>query len=133
LDRLRHQAYLTKGVKTSIVDERTGSRCSFYFDGGIKSYVKHLNIGREVVDEDVFYVDKPIADANIEVAAQYTDSYTETIKAFANNVLNPEGGTHLTGFRSALTRVVNEYARKNGILKEKEENLTGEDCREGMT
>jgi DNA gyrase subunit B len=133
LDRLRHAAYLTKGIRTSLTDERTGKKYGFYFEGGIKSYVKHLNIGREVVDDDVFYVDKEVSGSQIEVAAQYTDSFTETIKAFANNVFNPEGGTHLTGFRSALTRVVNEYARKNGLLKEKEENLTGEDCREGLT
>jgi DNA gyrase subunit B len=133
LDRLRHQAYLTKGVRTSISDEKTGKRYSFYFEGGIQSYVKHLNFGKEVMDDDVFYVDKEIAGNQIEVAAQYTDGFSETIKQFANNVFNPDGGTHLTGFRSALTRVVNDYARKNGLLKEKEENLTGEDCREGMT
>lgn len=133
LDRLRHQAYLTKGVKTSISDQRTGSRYSFYFEGGIRSYVKNLNRGREALDEDVFYVDKQIEDDQIEVAVQYTDNFNETVKAFANNVFNPEGGTHLTGFRSALTRVINDYARKAGLLKEKEENLTGEDCREGLT
>jgi DNA gyrase subunit B len=133
LDRLRHQAYLTKGVRTSISDERTGNRYSFYFEGGIKSYVKHLNFGKDVVDDDVFYVDKQVEDAQIEIAAQYTDGFSETIKQFANNVVNPDGGTHLTGFRSALTRVVNDYARKAGLLKEKEENLTGEDCREGLT
>lgn len=133
LDRLRHQAYLTKGVRTSIHDERTGRRYSFYFEGGIQSYVKHLNHGKEVVDEDVFYVDKQVEDTQIEIAAQYTDSFTETIKQFANNVFNPDGGTHLTGFRTALTRVINDYARKTGLLKEKEENLTGEDCREGLT
>ncbi len=133
LDRLRHQAYLTKGVRTSISDERSGKRYGFYFEGGIKSYVKHLNLGKEVVDDDVFYVDKQVEDTQIEIAAQYTDGFNETIKQFANNVFNPDGGTHLTGFRSALTRVVNEYARKSGLLKEKEENLTGEDCREGLT
>lgn len=133
LDRLRHAAYLTKGIRTSLSDERTGKRYSFYFEGGIQSYVKHLNIGKEVVDEDVFYVDRLVGDVQIEVASQYTDSFNETIKAFANNVFNPDGGTHLTGFRSALTRVVNDYARKNGLLKEKEENLTGEDSREGLT
>lgn len=133
LDRLRHQAYLTKGVRTGILDERTNRQYSFYFEGGIKSYVKHLNIGKDVVDDDVFYVDKPVKDVQVEIAAQYTDGYTESIKQFANNVVNPEGGSHLTGFRSALTRVVNEYARKTGLLKEKEENLTGEDCREGLT
>lgn len=133
LDRLRHQAYLTKGVRTSLEDEATGRRYGFYFEGGIQSYVKHLNFGKEVVDEDVFYVDKQIKEAQVEIAIQYADTYTETIKAFANNVFNPDGGTHLTGFRAALTRVVNDYARKSGLLKEKEENLSGEDTREGMT
>jgi len=133
LDHLRHSAYLTKDVLTSIDDERTGERYSFYFEGGIRSYVKHLNVGKELVDEDVFYVDKTIDSTQIEIAIQYTDAYTETIKAFANNVFNPEGGTHLTGFRSALTRVINDHARQSGLLKEKEENLSGEDCREGLT
>jgi DNA gyrase subunit B len=133
LDRLRHAAYLTKGVRTSIQDDRTGKRYSFYFEGGIKSYVKHLNLGKDVVDEDVFYVDKPAEDTQVEIAIQYADTFTETVKAFANNVYNPDGGTHLTGFRSALTRVINDYARKSGLLKEKEENLSGEDCREGLT
>ncbi len=133
LDRLRHAAYLTKGIRTSLKDEVNGKRYGFYFEGGIKSYVKHLNIGKDVVDEDVFYVDKHVEDVQVEIAAQYTDAFNETIKAFANNVLNPDGGTHLTGFRSALTRVINDYARKNGLIKEKEENLTGEDCREGLT
>lgn len=133
LDHLRHAAYLTKGVRTSLTDERTNKRYGFYFEGGIRSYVKHLNLGKDVVDDDVFYVDKQVEDAQIELSAQYTDSYSETIKQFANNVFNPDGGSHLTGFRSALTRVVNEYARKTSLLKEKEENLTGEDCREGLT
>jgi DNA gyrase subunit B len=133
LDRLRHAAYLTKGIRTSLEDERSGKRYSFYFEGGIQSYVKHLNIGKDVVDEDIFYVDKQVKDTQVEISLQYTDAYTETIKSFANNVLNPDGGTHLTGFRAALTRVINDYARKNGLLKEKEENLSGEDTREGLT
>lgn len=133
LDRLRHAAYLTKGIKTYIEDEKSGKRYGFYFEGGIKSYVRHLNMGKDVVDNDIFYVDKTIDDAQIEVAIQYADTYNETVKAFANNVLNPDGGTHLTGFRSALTRVINDYARKNGLLKEKEDNLSGEDTREGLT
>lgn len=133
LDRLRHQAYLTKGIRTSIEDQKTAKRYSFYFEGGIQSYVKHLNVGKDVVDDDIFYVDKMVEDAQIEIAAQYTDSFNETIKQFANNVFTPDGGTHLTGFRSALTRVINDYARKSSLLKEKEENLTGEDCREGLT
>ncbi len=133
LDRLRHAAYLTKGIHTSLEDEASGRRYGFYFEGGIQSYVKHLNVGKEAVDEDIFYVDKTIKDTQVEISMQYTDAYTETIKAFANNVLNPDGGTHLTGFRAALTRVINDYARKNGLLKEKEENLSGEDTREGLT
>lgn len=133
LDRLRHAAYLTKGIRTNLIDEVSGQRYSFYFEGGIQSYVKHLNIGKEVVDEDIFYVDKTVHDAQVEIAIQYTDAYNETIKAFANNVLNPDGGTHLTGFRAALTRVINDYARKQGLIKEKEENLSGEDTREGLT
>lgn len=133
LDRLRHQAYLTKGVRTAITEDSTQKRYSFYFEGGIRSYVKHLNLGKEVVDDEAFYVDKTVDDTQVEIAAQYTDSFNETIKQFANNVYNPDGGTHLTGFRSALTRVINEYARKTGLLKDKEDNLTGEDCREGLT
>lgn len=133
LDRLRHAAYLTKGVRTNFVNEKKGTRYGFYFEGGIQSYVKHLNVGKEPVDDDVFYVDKTVDDVQVEIALQYTDSYTELVKSFANNVLNPDGGTHLTGFRAALTRVVNDYARKNGLLKEKEENLSGEDTREGLT
>lgn len=132
-DRLRHAAYLTKGIRTNIEDEQTGKKYGFYFEGGIQSYVKHLNYGKDVVDEDVFYVEKQIEDSVVEISLQYADVYTETIKAFANNVFNPDGGTHMTGFRAALTRVINDYARKNGLLKEKEENLSGEDTREGLT
>jgi DNA gyrase subunit B len=115
LDRLRHAAYLTKGIHTSLEDEKSGKRYGFYFEGGIQSYVKHLNVGKDVVDDDIFYVDKMVKDVQVEVSLQYTEAYSETIKTFANNVLNPEGGTHLTG------------------LKEKEENLSGEDTREGLT
>ena len=130
---LRHQAYLTKGVHTSVVDDRTGERQSFYFEGGIQSYVKHLNIGKDVLSNDVFYVERQVEDCMVEIAVQYNDTYIETVKPFANNVLTPDGGTHLIGFRSALTRVINDYARKNGLLKEKEDNLTGDDIREGLT
>jgi len=125
LDRLRHAAYLTKGIKTSLEVEATGVIYGFYFEGGIQSYVKHLNIGKEVVDDDIFYIDKTVNDTQVEIAMQYTDAYTEQIIPFANNVPNPEGGSHLTGFRSALTRVINDYAHKQGLLKEKEENLSG--------
>lgn len=133
LDYLRHQAYLTKGVHASVADERTGERYAFYFDGGIKSYVKHLNIGKEIISDEIFYIERQVEDTMVEIAVQYTDAYVETVKAFANNVFNPDGGTHMVGFRTALTRVINDYARKNGILKEKEENLTGDDVREGLT
>ncbi|MGH7196184.1 MAG: DNA topoisomerase (ATP-hydrolyzing) subunit B [Candidatus Saccharimonadales bacterium] len=133
LDYLRHQAYLTKGVHASVADERTGDRYAFYFDGGIKSYVKHLNIGKDVIADEIFYVERSVDDCMIEIAVQYSDAYVETVKAFANNVFNPDGGTHLVGFRAALTRVINDYARKNSLLKEKEENLTGDDVREGLT
>lgn len=133
INYLRHQSYLTKGIKTSVIDERSGKRFSFYFEGGIQSYVRHLNADKEVVDEDIFYVDKPVDESVVEIAIQYNDAYTENVRAFANNVYNPDGGSHLTGFRAALTRVVNDYARKSGLLKEKEENLSGEDTREGLT
>ena len=130
---LRHQAYLTKGAYTTVADERTGERQAFYFEGGIQSYVKHLNVGKEVLSETPFYVERQVEDCMVEVAIQYNDSYIETVKPFANNVLTPDGGTHLVGFRSALTRVINDYARKNNLLKEKEDNLNGDDIREGLT
>jgi len=130
---LRHQAYLTKGVRTSVYDERTKQRQSFYFEGGIKSYVKNLNTGKEVLCDDIFYVERQVEDSMIEVAVQYNETYVEAVRPFANNVLTPDGGTHLIGFRAALTRVINDYARKSGLLKEKEENLSGDDIREGLT
>lgn len=130
---LRHQAYLTKGVFTAVYDERTKERQAFYFEGGIQSYVKHLNVGKDVVSDTIFYVEKQIEDSMVEVAVQYNDTYTEVVKPFANNVLTPDGGTHLVGFRAAMTRVINDYARKNSLLKEKEDNLSGDDVREGLT
>lgn len=129
----RHQAYLTKGVLISVRDERSGQRESFYFEGGIRSYVRRLNDGKEVLADDIFYVDKQIEDSEVEVALQYNDTYAEVIKPFANNVLTPDGGMHVVGFRTAMTRVINDYARKNGLLKEKEPNLTGDDIKEGLT
>ena len=130
---LRHQAFLTKGVLTEVYDERIDKKDSFYFEGGIKSYVRRLNVGKEVLADDIFYVEKQVEDSEVEIAVQYNDTFAETLRPFANNVLTPEGGTHVVGFRTALNRVVNDYARKNGLLKEKEENLTGEDIREGLT
>ena len=130
---LRHQAYLTKGIYVSVADQRTNERQAFYFEGGIQSYVKHLNIGKDVMSDAPFYVERQVEDSMVEVAVQYNDTYVETVKPFANNVLTPDGGTHLIGFRSAMTRVINEYARKSGLLKEKEDNLSGDDIREGLT
>ena len=130
---LRHQAYLTKGIYVSVRDERSKERAAFYFEGGIQSYVKHLNIGKEVVSDNIFYVERQVEDSVVEVAVQYNDSYIETVKPFANNVLTPDGGTHLVGFRAAMTRVINDYARKNSLLKEKDDNLSGDDIREGLT
>ena len=129
----RHQAYLTKGILISVKDERSGERESFYFEGGIKSYVKRLNQGKEVLSDDIFYVEKQISDTGVEIALQYNDTYAETMKPFANNVLTPDGGMHVVGFRTGLNRTINDYARKNGLLKEKEENLTGDDIKEGLT
>ena len=130
---LRHQAYLTKGIYTQVDDERTGERQAFYFEGGIQSYVKSLNVGKEVLSDQPFYVEKKVEDSVVEVAIQYNDSYNENVRAFANNVINPDGGTHVVGFRSSLTQTINEYARKNNLLKEKEDNLSGDDIREGLT
>ena len=130
---IRHQAYLTKGTKLSVLEEKTGNRQAFYFEGGIKSYVKHLNRGKETITLDIFYAESQVEDSGVEIALQYNDSFLENVQAFANNVLNPDGGTHVTGFRAAMTRIINDYARKNGLLKEKEESLTGEDIREGLT
>jgi len=133
VDYIRHQAYLTKGIYLSVVDQRTNQRAAFYFEGGIQSYVKHLNIGKDVVTDSVFYVEKMVEDSMVEIAIQYNDTFVELVKPFANNVLTPDGGTHLIGFRAAMTRVINDYARKNSLLKEKEDNLTGDDIREGLT
>jgi DNA gyrase subunit B len=138
LDHLRQQAYLTKGIKLVISDEREKGQeqvYAFYFEGGVASYVHHLNHGKEARHENVFYVQKhdEASDIEVEVAVQYTGEYHESIHCFANNITNPEGGTHLSGFRSALTRELNTYARAKNILKEKDKNLTGEDVREGLT
>ena len=133
LDYLRHQAYLTKGTKTIIVDEAQKKSNAFYFEGGIQSYVRHLNRNREPLGQEIFYVEQIIDEVVVEVAIQYNDSFSENVKAFANNVYNNEGGSHLVGFRTALTRAINDYGRSSGILKEKDSNLTGDDVREGLT
>lgn len=136
LDRIRQQCYLTKGITFEVIDERpehSSKHYRFYFEGGIKSYIKMLNRNKSVKNDTIFYVEKEINDCNIEVALQYNDEYNETLMSFANHVHNPEGGTHTVGFKTALTRTLNTYARNQKILKEKDENLTGEDVREGLT
>ncbi len=138
LDHLRQQAYLTKGVKLVIVDERKEEERSvytFYFEGGVASYVKHINHGKEAKHENVFYVSKhdDASDMDVEVGLQYSGEYYESVHCFANNITNPEGGTHLIGFRAALTRELNNYARGKNLIKEKDQNLTGDDVREGLT
>ena len=137
LDHLRQQAYLTKGVKIIVCDERdsdpTRHLCySFYFEGGIKSYIKHINYHNEVKHENIFYVEKAVDNINVEVALQYNTQYNEIVLPFANNIYNPEGGMHVVGFRAALTRTLNNFARKKNYLKEKDANLTAEDVREGL-
>jgi len=135
LDHLRQQAYLTKGVVIKVIDERVKPQAgyTFYFEGGIASYVKHLNHNKDVKHEAVFYVDKEQDKIRVEVALQYSEDFKETVFTFANNIFTTEGGMHLVGFKTALTRSINNYARKQGYLKEKDENLTGDDTREGLT
>lgn len=132
LNRMRQQAYLTKGVTINVIDERFDKKYKFYFEGGVKSYVQHLNKNKERIG-NVVYIEKDAPEGNVEIALQYTESYQEHIFTFANNIHTTEGGMHLTGFRTALTRTINNYARKNNLLKEKEANLTAEDVREGLT
>jgi len=133
LNRLRQQAYLTKGVTVRVTDERVEpKRYQFYFEGGIKSYVQHLNKNKEALSE-IVYLEKEAPEGMIEVALQYTSTFNETMYTFANNIHTTEGGMHLTGFRSALTRTINNYARQFALLKEKEDNLSAEDVREGLT
>lgn len=136
LDRLRQQTYLTKGITINIIDERPNHRPKkyrFHFEGGIKSYIKSLHRDKSVKHDSIFYIEKEIGDNKVEVALQYNDEFNETTIAFANNIHNPEGGTHLVGFKTALTRTLNNYGRSKNLLKEKQENLSGEDVREGLT
>ncbi len=131
-DRLRQYAYLTKGTWFQLVDERDGREVNYYFDGGIQSFVRHLNREREVLNHDPIYVEREIDGTVVEVAIQYNDGYAETVYTFANTINTHEGGTHLSGFRSALTRVLNSYARSAKVLKESDPNLSGDDVREGL-
>jgi len=132
VDHLRQQAYLTKGVIADILDERTGNSEHFKFDGGIKEYVIHLAGNKNKINEPPFYVDKQIKDHRIELSLQYTEDFSEDLYAFANNIHNPEGGTHVVGFRAALTRTLNNYGKKNNLIKEGGDALTGDDVREGL-
>ena len=143
IKHLRNQAYLTKGftfkledlrnVTDKNVDKHLAKKYGFYFDAGIVSFVKFLNRGRSVRNTTPIHIEKNVNDINVEISIQYTDGYSEKLRAFANNVHNPEGGTHVVGFRTALTRTINSYARKNKLLKDKEKNLTSDDLTDGLT
>ncbi len=132
--RFREMAFVTRQVEICLVDNRSENsrRVTYYFEGGIVSFVHYLNRNREIL-HDVFYVEGGENGVGIEVAMQYTDAYAESVYAFANTINTIDGGTHLTGFRSSITRVINDYARKNGMIKDSEGNFTGDDVREGMT
>ncbi len=134
-ERFREMAFLTKGLYISIEDlrEETPKKAEFCFEGGLKSFVEYLNKNKEKIHNDPIYIEKTVQEVPIEIALQYTTAYNENILSFVNNINTIEGGTHLEGFRRAITKVFNEYARSHGILKEKESNLQGEDIREGLT
>jgi DNA gyrase subunit B len=131
--RFREQAYLTGRVKITLRDERDDREYSFYFEGGILSFLRHLNKNKQVIHQKPVHIVREMPSTTVEVALQYNDSYQETVHSFANTINTSDGGTHLTGFRSALTRTLNDYARKLGLLKEGEASLTGDDVREGLT
>ena len=133
--RLRELAFLNKGVNIVLEDKREDQEKikKFHYEGGLREFVKHLNKTKTGIHDDIVYIEKKVKDYMVEVALQYTDGYTENIYSFANNINTHEGGTHLSGFKTAMTKVVNDYSRKNGILKEKDSNLLGEDIREGLT
>ncbi len=130
--RFREMAFVTRGVTISLKDLRDNKEATFYFEGGISSFVKYLNRNRDPL-HDVIFIEKDIDKVGIEVAVQYTDSYSESVYAFANTINTIDGGTHLTGLRMALTRSINDYARKNNLLKESDPNFSGDDTREGLT
>lgn len=131
--RLRELAFLNKGISISLSDERDGKKEFFFYEGGIKAFVTYLNRNKEVLYPAPIYVEGKREDCAVEIALQYNDSYTENIFAFANNIDTIEGGTHLVGFKAALTRVFNDYGKKFGYLKESDRNLSGDDIREGLT
>ena len=133
--RLRELSFLNKGIKIIFEDKREGKEKyrDFHYTGGLVEYVKFLNKSRTGIHEDIVYIDKKVDDCLVEIAMQYTDGYTENIYSFANNINTHEGGSHLAGFKAALTKTINEYAKRNGALKDKDSNLSGEDIREGLT
>lgn len=133
--RLRELSFLNKGIKIIFEDKREGKEKyrDFHYTGGLVEYVKFLNKSRTGIHEDIVYIDKKVDDCLVEIAMQYTDGYTENIYSFANNINTHEGGSHLAGFKAALTKTINEYAKRNGALKDKDYNLSGEDIREGLT
>jgi DNA gyrase subunit B len=131
-ERLRMYAFLTKKVWFRLFDERTGQEVNYYFEGGIKSFVRHMNREREAINLEPVYVEREIDGNVIECAIQYNDGFNEAVYTFANSINTIDGGSHMTGFRQSLTRVLNDYARKNKILKDADPNLTGEDVREGL-
>lgn len=135
LKRLREQAFLNKGVKIVFTDKRqeNAEPQVLHAEGGIKEFVRYLNKNKDPLHDQIIYFEAEREDMMLEVAMQYTDAYNETLLSFANNIHTNDGGTHETGFKSGMTRVINDYARKNNFLKEKESNLTGEDTREGLT
>ena len=132
IQRLREMAFVTRGVTIKFVDERNDREMTFYFEGGITAFVRYLNRNRQGL-HPVVHLEKEVDNIGIEAAIQYTDSYTESVYSFANTINTIDGGTHLTGLRSSLTRVVNDYARKNGLLKDADPNFSGDDTREGLT
>ncbi len=131
--RFRETCFLTKALQIHMVDDRIDRELTFYFEGGVLSFVRHMNKNRGVVQQKPFYVQRRSDEVEVEVAFQYTAGYNDSIHTFANNINTVDGGTHLTGFRTALTRTINNYARKNNLLKEKDENFTGDDVRQGLT
>ncbi|AWB42786.1 DNA topoisomerase (ATP-hydrolyzing) subunit B [Paenibacillus sp. CAA11] len=131
--RIRELAFLNKGINITLHDERTGEGGSYHYEGGIIEYVKFLNQNREALHEQPIYVEGSRDAIQVEIALQYNDSYTENIYSFANNINTHEGGTHESGFKSALTRIINDYARKAGMIKDNDSNLSGDDVREGLT
>ena len=131
--KFRETAFLTKNLKIILIDERNEKEEIFHYEGGIEEFVKFINKGKNPLYSDVFYCEGKKEDINVEIALQHNDSYTESIYSFVNNINTPEGGTHLTGFKNSLTKSINDYCRENKLLKENEENLSGDDVREGLT